>query len=82
MTSNPHPQPRPIPAAVDRLLIQAEPFVSCEECFDRLDGYVEQLLAGGPTEPDLEAHLHACPACAEDVESLTALLEADASSHP
>lgn len=78
MTPNPHPTPRPTPTAVDRLLVEAEPYVSCEECFDRLDTYVEQLLAGGPPEPDLEAHLRACPACAEDAESLTALLEEDA----
>lgn len=31
---------------------------------------------------DLEAHLVTCPACAEDVASLTALLQADAGRRP
>jgi anti-sigma factor RsiW len=78
MTTN----PSRTPAALDRLLVDAEPYVSCEECFERLDRYVEQRLAGGPAESDLEAHLRACPACAEDVASLTALLEADATARP
>lgn len=71
-------RPNLTPAAVDRLLVDDEPYVSCEDCFERLDGYVEHRLAGGPAEPDLEAHLRGCPACAEDVESLTTLLRADA----
>lgn len=75
-------RPSLTPTAVDRLLLDAEPYVSCEECFDRLDGYVEQRLADGPAEPDLEAHLRGCPACAEDVESLMTLLQADAAARP
>ncbi|GAA5164180.1 zf-HC2 domain-containing protein [Ornithinimicrobium tianjinense] len=60
--------------ALERLLLEDGPYLSCEECFERLDVYVESRLAGGPAQPDLEAHLRACPACAEDVASLTALL--------
>lgn len=77
MTTDPHPHSHSTSAAVDRLLLDSGPYVSCEECFERLDGYVEHRLAGGPAEPDLERHLRACPACTEDVESLTALLTAD-----
>lgn len=78
----PHQSPHlhlPLPLdAVDRLLLDSGPYLSCEECFERLDGYAEARLAGGPAADDLEAHLLACPACAEDVASLTALLRADA----
>ena len=74
------PQPQPLDV-VDRLLLDAGPYLSCEECFERLDGYAESRLAGDPPAADLEAHLVACPACAEDVASLTALLQADAKSH-
>ena len=58
-----------------RLLGPAGPEVSCEECFDQLDAYVEVELAGGDPEaavPGLRAHLDGCPACREDYESLRA----------
>jgi hypothetical protein len=59
------------------LLGPAGPEVSCEECFDRLDVYVEVELAGGDPDaavPELRAHLDGCPACREDYESLRAYL--------
>ena len=63
-----------------RLLGPAGPEVGCDECFDRLDLYVEAELAGADADavvPGLRAHLAGCPACAEEHESLRALLELD-----
>ena len=51
------------------------PELSCEQCFDQLDRYVELELAGGPADeeiPGMRAHLQGCPACGEDHESLLA----------
>lgn len=65
---------------VDRLLGPAEPEVSCEQCFELLDGYVDhQLRRGDAAEafPAMHAHLRGCPACAEDYESLEALAAAE-----
>lgn len=48
-----------------------EPYLSCDDCFDLVDGYVEALLSD--TEPDLPAmrtHLAGCAACAEEARSL------------
>ena len=45
------------------------PEVTCEECFERLDEYVE-----GREMPGMAAHLQGCPACREDYESLLALV--------
>ena len=62
---------------IDRLLGPRGPEVSCEECFDRLDEYVELELAGEDADtrvPGLRAHLEGCPACREDHESLRALV--------
>jgi hypothetical protein len=56
-----------------RLLGPAEPEVLCEECFERLDEYVDLELQGEPADelvPGLRAHLEGCPACHEDYESL------------
>lgn len=56
-----------------RLLGAAVPEVSCEECFELLDEYVELELAGESAErrlPGMREHLDGCPACREDHESL------------
>ena len=49
--------------------------MSCEECFERLDEYVELELEGADAEarvPGMRAHLDGCPACREEHESLRA----------
>lgn len=59
------------------LLGPAGPEVTCEECFDLLDRYVELELAGADAEaavPGMRAHLEGCPACREDHDSLLALV--------
>jgi hypothetical protein len=60
-----------------RLLGPAGPELSCEECFEELDRYVELERAGADADaavPGMSAHLEGCSACAEDHESLYALL--------
>jgi hypothetical protein len=55
----------------------AGPEVTCEECFEELDRYVELELAGADAEaavPGMRAHLEGCPACREDHDSLLALV--------
>ena len=58
---------------IERLLGPKEPEISCDECFDRLDEYVDAEVAGQDADavvPGLRAHLAGCPACAEDHRSL------------
>ncbi len=55
----------------------AGPELTCEECFEHLDHHVELVLACADAEaavPGMAAHLEGCPACAEDHESLMALV--------
>lgn len=55
------------------------PELSCEECFEHLDRYVELELGGADADtgvPGMRAHLEGCPACAEDHRSLRAFVEA------
>ena len=62
---------------IGRLLGPSEPEVSCDVCFDQLDAYVELELAGADADrrlPGMRSHLKGCPACAEDHESLLALV--------
>jgi hypothetical protein len=68
-----------------RLLGPAGPEISCEECFEQLDRYVELELSGADADaaiPGMDAHLEGCPACGEDHRSLRALVEAESSSPP
>jgi hypothetical protein len=63
-----------------RLLGPAGPEISCEECFEQLDRYVELELSGADANaaiPGMEAHLDGCPACDQDHRSLRALVEAE-----
>jgi hypothetical protein len=51
------------------------PELSCEECFEQLDRYVELELDGADADravPGMRAHLAGCPACHDDHESLRA----------
>ncbi len=62
-----------------RLLGPADPELTCEECFEELDRYVELELAGREADamvPGMRAHLEGCPACREDHDSLASLLAA------
>jgi hypothetical protein len=62
---------------IARLLGPEGPEVSCDECFERLDEYVELELVGADADrriPGMRAHLEGCPACREDHESLRALV--------
>ena len=64
-------------ARLARVLGPAGPEVTCEACFEHLDAYVEMERAGVDAEasvPGMRAHLVGCPACAEEHQSLRALL--------
>jgi hypothetical protein len=61
-----------------RLLGPADHEVLCDECFEKLDTYVELELQGAPADarvPGMKAHLEGCPACEEEYASLRALVE-------
>jgi hypothetical protein len=65
---------------VRRLLGPDEPELTCEECFERLDRYVELELSGADADaavPGMAPHLIGCPACGEDHRSLRAMVQAD-----
>lgn len=71
------------PAALERLVVSTDPWLSCEDCFDTMDGYVEALLADASTAaPAMDVHLAACPACAEEAVSLIILVAVDDNTDP
>ena len=57
------------------LLGPTGPELTCEQCFEHLDGYVDLELSGRDADaavPGMRAHLAGCPACGEDHLSLRA----------
>jgi hypothetical protein len=59
------------------------PELTCEQCFEELDRYVELEVSGaeaGAAVPGIRAHLKGCAACGADYQSLRALIEAGAVS--
>ena len=67
---------RPDQDLVIRLLGPDGAEVTCEQCFELLDEYVDVELAGGDADarlPGMREHLQGCPACREDHESLREL---------
>jgi hypothetical protein len=55
------------------LLGPGEPELTCEQCFEQIDRYVDSALAGNDPDlavPGMRAHLIGCPACREDHDSL------------
>jgi anti-sigma factor RsiW len=68
---------QPIDKTLQRLLGPAEPELLCDECFEKLDQYVELELQDADADeriPGMRAHLVGCPACHEEYESLRALV--------
>jgi hypothetical protein len=62
---------------LSRLLGPQGPELTCEACYEHLDGYVELECAGQNADaavPGMRAHLEGCPACQEDHASLAALV--------
>ena len=63
-----------------KLLGPAGPELTCEQCFEHLDRFVELEIAGEDAEkaiPGMRAHLEGCAACHEDHESLRDFVERD-----
>jgi hypothetical protein len=65
---------------LDRLLGPSDRELGCDECFDRLDEFVELELAGVDADtriPGMRAHLDGCSACREDHDALHQLASED-----
>ena len=79
MSTTPQPHPPELqPADVDALLQDTSPWLSCDECFERMDTYAEAAVHD-PDHRDeaMATHLRGCAACDEEAQSLIELLKAE-----
>ena len=71
------------PEVIADLVVDTDPWLSCDDCFRQVDGYVEQLLAGrADAMPAMRAHLRGCPACAEEAATLLVLAADESGAEP
>lgn len=71
------------PEAIQRLTLDTEPWLSCDDCFRLVDEYVELVLDGGADRmPAMAVHLRGCPACAEEAETMVLLAAEDTGIDP
>jgi hypothetical protein len=69
-------EPTDTNTTIKRLLGPAERELLCDECFEKIDRYVDLELRGGNADeaiPGMRAHLEGCPACLEEYDSLREL---------
>ncbi len=74
---------RDVTGALSRILGPDESELGCDECFARIDHYVELRLEGADADsavPGMWPHLLGCPACREEYETLLALLRGEDAS--
>ena len=72
------PEPPDARRLLARLLGPPGPELTCEQCFEQLDRYVDlqrEHLDADARIPGMRAHLVGCPACADDHQSLHAFLD-------
>ena len=79
MTPTPPPAQPALPTpAVEALLLDTTPWLSCDDCFEQMDTYVEALLRKEiRLDVAMTRHLEGCVACHEEAQSLLGLLERD-----
>jgi hypothetical protein len=62
--------------------VNAEPYLSCDACFEQVDAHVEAFLLtpAGSLPPEFRAHLIGCAACRDEARSLLELATQDVGS--
>ena len=73
----PNPVPRLSHAQAQQFVVDARPWMSCDECFDHLDEYLDCSSTTFEWLPAMTAHLTGCQVCREEVESMRLLLADD-----
>lgn len=67
------------PHAAAQLTVDAEPYLSCDACFEQVDAHVEAFLSAPAWSlpPEFRAHLIGCAACRDEARSLLELAAQD-----
>ena len=65
--------------AAAQLTLNAEPYLSCDDCFERVNAHVDAFLlpSAEPFPPEFRAHLIGCAACRDEARSLLELAAQD-----
>jgi hypothetical protein len=71
--------PRSPKEAIAQLIADTSPYLSCDECFERMDEYVDSRSRDPRhTDATMQIHLRGCSQCHEEAEALLKLVALDA----
>ncbi|MGH9299962.1 MAG: hypothetical protein ACRDZT_08575 [Acidimicrobiales bacterium] len=63
--------------------MRAEPWLSCDDCFDVIDRLADNVVSGAaPVELAERVHLAGCHACHQEAQSLVALIAEERGLNP
>lgn len=66
------------PLAIERLTVNSDPYLSCDDCFEHIDVVIDTVLtSAAPLPEEFRTHLLACAVCRDEAESLAQLVAAD-----
>jgi hypothetical protein len=69
--------------AIERMILTTEPWLSCDDCFDRLDDVIEAVLTQTRAMDEaFRVHLTGCTVCREEALSLATLIASDQGLDP
>ncbi len=64
---------------VAALVVDTEPYLSCDDCFERMDQFVDACVADrNHVDVEMTNHLAGCGVCAEEASALEQLVRSDA----
>lgn len=73
-----------VPALLKSILTTQEYELTCSQCFELTDQFVELLQSGADAAgmfPDVAQHLSQCPDCDEECQALLSMLQAMTQGH-
>ncbi|MBB5632570.1 hypothetical protein BKA04_000793 [Cryobacterium mesophilum] len=70
-------------AAITELVLDTDPYLSCDDCFDQADEMIEAFLAETSTLSEaFRVHLRGCQACCEEALSLAEIVAPEYGMNP
>lgn len=77
---DPHPEHTRFGDIMKIIFSTRDEDITCAECFDHIDEYVDMLRAGQEPEavlPQVKSHLDQCSCCKHEFNALITILEAE-----
>ncbi|GAA3750177.1 hypothetical protein GCM10022239_26860 [Leifsonia bigeumensis] len=87
MREQPNPETSTTPPwgdpVIRELMLDTDPYQSCDDCFDQMDEMIEAFITGTSTFSEaFRVHLRGCRACCEEALSLAEIIAPEYGKNP